>query len=203
MTEELVVHHLATGQIDVIAEAAGINQVSLSADAARVAFTAIGAGAETFMQVVDLASGDTELIEADTIIAFQWSPDSRRSCSSPSKARQSPTASGTRALSRPTSTLPQRFMFRDRYLFFWGQYDRSMSLWAPDSSAFVVRRSRHRGRHRVPATVGRTASDSTHPWICGHVLPCRWLASQSMPNKFVTVAAAFHAVANRPDAESQ
>ncbi len=27
--------------------------------------------------------------------------------------------------------------FFNRYLIFWGQYDRSMTLWAPDSSAFV------------------------------------------------------------------
>ena len=137
VTEELVVHHLATGQIDVIAEAAGINQVSLSADAARVAFTAIGAGAETFMQVVDLASGDTELIEAGTIIAFQWSPDSRKIMLLTVEGQTIAYRVWNEGVVTSYINAPPTIMFRDRYLFFWGQYDRSISLWAPDSSAFV------------------------------------------------------------------
>ncbi len=134
--EELVLHHVATGEIEILAHATGIGQFSLAPDGARVAFTAIGQGEESVMRVIDLATGQTEAIEAGFVFALQWSPDSNKimlmGIDGPDIVYHVWDSGEVTSYIKATPT--EIFL---RYIRFWGQYDLSMRLWAPDSSAFV------------------------------------------------------------------
>jgi len=135
--DELVVHNVATDEVTVLAEDAAMNGFSLSPDSTEIAYTAGRSGVETDMFVVDLATGERESLEVGLVFAWQWSPDSRKilvfgieDAGIVLRVWNSGTVTDYfRAL--PTGT------FFNRYLIFWGQYTRSMTVWAPDSSAFV------------------------------------------------------------------
>ena len=135
--DELVIHDVSTGEVDVLAEGAGFFNFAVSPDGQAVAFSIRTLEGVTSMEIVDFASGLSEEIDAPLTLAWQWSPDSRKILL---------LGVGTEAMSVdvyesgeitryqeiiPTST------FLQNYLFFWSQYDLSHSLWAPDSSAFV------------------------------------------------------------------
>jgi Tol biopolymer transport system component len=135
--DELVVHNGATDEITVLAEDATMNGFSLSPDGTEIAYTTARSGVETDMFVVDLATGERESLDVGLVFAWQWSPDSRKilvfgieGAGIVLRVWEGGTVTDYfRAL--PTGT------FFNRYLIFWGQYTRSMTVWAPDSSAFV------------------------------------------------------------------
>lgn len=136
-SDELVMHKVATGEVTVLAEGIGMNGFSLSPDGTEIAYTAARSGTETDMFVVDLETGERKSLEVGLVLAWQWSPDSRKilvfgieDAGIVLRVWDNGTVEDYfRAV--PTGT------FFSRYLIFWGQYVRSMSVWAPDSSAFV------------------------------------------------------------------
>lgn len=136
-SDELVMHKVATGEVTVLAEGIGMSGFSLSTDGTKIAYTAGRSGTETGMFVVDLASGEQISLGVGLVFAWQWSPDSRKilvfgieDAGMVLRVWNDGTVKDYfRAV--PTGT------FLNRYLIFWGQYARSMSVWAPDSSAFV------------------------------------------------------------------
>lgn len=135
--DELVMQNVATDEVTVLAEGMGMNGFSLSPDGTEIAYTSGRSGTETDMFVVDLATGERKSLEVGLVFAWQWSPDSRKilvfgieDAGIVLRVWNSGTVKDYfRAV--PTGT------FFNRYLIFWGQYARSMSVWAPDSSAFV------------------------------------------------------------------
>ena len=135
--DALVIHNLDTGEIDVLGQGIGLFNFAVSPDSKSVAYSIQNIGAATSMQVVDLATGRSENIDAPRTFAWQWSPDSHKILLlgvGADAMTVSVYESGNIAYYQnvtPTRT------FLQQYLAFWGQYDLSHSLWAPDSSSFV------------------------------------------------------------------
>ena len=135
--DELVIHDLDSGEIDVLGEGTGLFHFALSPDGKSVAYSIQNIEFATSMQVVDLASGHSEQIDAPRIFAWQWSPDSHKILLlglGTDDMTVSVYESGN--ITHYQDMIPT-YTFFNAYLFFWGQYDLSHSLWAPDSSAFV------------------------------------------------------------------
>jgi len=88
--------------------------------------------------VVDVASGESEVVDQDPALGFFWSPNGE------SLLVMTPTGQGVRAtvwgVNRDTVDYaefrPSIFLVRDMFPFF-PQYAQSLSYWSPDSSAFV------------------------------------------------------------------
>ena len=136
-SEQLVMHDLASNRITVLAEADGISNFALSPDGSRLAYSASGNGSDTLMQVVDLATGTAETIQAGIVFVWQWSPDGDKILVvglGPEEFAFRVWDSGS--ITTYFGALSTEAFF-SRHLVYWGQYDRSMTLWAPDSSAFV------------------------------------------------------------------
>ena len=138
-----------------LAEFDGKVTFSASPDAQRVAYTVTRLSVPTNafgpLSVVDIESGDTELISRAPVLAFFWSPNAR------SIAYLTPDDSSQDRVSASLQheevwlrwhvwdgvvTYPlTRFVPTDTYLLehlrWFDQYALSMTPWAPDSSAFV------------------------------------------------------------------
>lgn len=135
--DELVIHDLDTGEIKAVGAGAGYFNFSLSPDGESVAYSTQNLGTATAMRVVDLATGRTEEIDAPDAFAWQWSPDSSKILLLGADA-DSMTVSVYESgnITRYQDIIPTNTFLRS-YLLFWGQYDLSHNLWAPDSSGFV------------------------------------------------------------------
>ncbi len=132
--DQLVMRSVASDDETVLAEDLGITSFSLSPDGNSVGYTT---GTDRELRVVDLATGNRQDAVSATVFVWQWSPDSQ-------KILVMGLEDGGLALSVwDAGAVTEYFTalptgpFLNRYLIFWGQYDRSMTLWAPDSSAFV------------------------------------------------------------------
>lgn len=135
--DELVIHDLDTGEIEVVGAGAGYFNFSLSPDGESVAYSIQNLGTTTAMRVVDLATGRTEEVDAPDAFAWQWSPDSSKILllgAGDSSMTVGVYESGN--ITRYQNIIPTNTFLRS-YLLFWGQYDLSHDLWAPDSSGFV------------------------------------------------------------------
>ena len=135
--DELVIHDLDTGEIEVVGAGAGYFNFSLSPDGESVAYSTQNLGTNTAMRVVYLATGRTEEIDAPDAFAWQWSPDSSKILLLGAGANSMTVSvyeSG--GITRYQDIIPTGTFLRS-YLLFWGQYDLSHNLWAPDSSGFV------------------------------------------------------------------
>ncbi len=135
--DELVIHHLETGETDPLAQGTGFFNFAVSPDGLTVAYSIRDPSAGTSMAIVDLATGRTRPIDAPATMAWQWSPDSRKILL---------LGVGDQAMTVKVYESGRITQFQDiipaatfvqNYLLFWSQYDLSHSLWAPDSSAFV------------------------------------------------------------------
>ena len=135
--DELVTHDLTTGEVDVLARGAGFFNFAMSPDGTSVAYSIRNLEGWSSMEIVDLASGRTEEIDAPFTLAWQWSPDSRKILllgAGENAMTLSVYESG--GFTRFQDILPTA-TFVQNYLYFWSQYDLSHTLWAPDSSGFV------------------------------------------------------------------
>ena len=135
--DELVIHDLDTGEIEVLGRGAGYFNFSLSPDGESVAYSIQNLGTATAMRVVDLATGRTEEIHAPAAFAWQWSPDSRKILLLGAGLNAlTVSVYDSEGITRYQDIVPTDTFLRS-YLLFWGQYDLSHDLWAPDSSGFV------------------------------------------------------------------
>lgn len=135
--DELVMHDVSTGAIEVLAEGSGFFNFSVSPDGQAVALSIRSLEGVTSMEIVDFASGRIEEIDAPLTLAWQWSPDSRKILLlGVGDQAMSVGVYESGEITRFQEIVPTT-TFLQSYLFFWSQYDLSHSLWAPDSSAFV------------------------------------------------------------------
>lgn len=135
--DELVIHDLDTGRIDVLARGAGFFNFATSPNGQAVAYSIRTTDGATSMAIVDLASGSTEQVDAPRTLAWQWSPDSRKILLlGVVEGAMTVGVYESGAITRYQDITPTT-TFVQNYLFFWSQYDLSHNLWAPDSSAFV------------------------------------------------------------------
>ena len=141
---QLVAHNLETDNISVLAEAVGLEQFSLAPDGTKVTYSAVVSATETLVQVVDLESGETQTIDGGFVYVWQWSPDSDKILliTVVDGLLQYKVWDGETVTTYATAFATGSFS--GSYLPFWGQYTLSMSLWAPDSTAFVFP-ARHEG----------------------------------------------------------
>lgn len=135
-----------------VAEVSGLTLFVANPEGSRVALQSTGqdgdgliAATEDFPEVaadavvvVDVETGETEVVHDSTSVGFFWSPDGRSLLVlAPAEGRLTPTmwsVDGTEAeypSFRPTQTLVQEM------LPFFPQYAQSVSFWSPDSSAFA------------------------------------------------------------------
>ena len=137
--DELVRHDLATDTVEILGQAPGIVAFSIAPNGSRVGYTSVGDADGSFIHLIDLDTRETESFASGAVEVWQWSPDSEKIL--------------LMGVDRVTQTISYRVwndgeivayststptvVFFNRYLFYWGQYDRSHSLWAPDSSAFT------------------------------------------------------------------
>lgn len=138
--DELVVMDVESGDIEVLAAGVNMTGFSISPDGSKIGFNLHPDLDGGVMTVLDFATG--EPIATTPISAlenWQWSPDSQRILLMAMDLEDVVmtfrvwTAGDVTeyTTARPTA------IFYNRYYVFWGQYDRSHSVWAPDSSGFV------------------------------------------------------------------
>ena len=106
-------------------------------DGVTLSLIEVAAVPSDVVAVVDVATGETEVVANEPAIGFFWSPDGE------SLLVMTPTGEGMKVqVWNDGSTVdypefrPSIFMARDLFPFF-PQYAQSMSLWSPDSSAFT------------------------------------------------------------------
>ena len=136
--DELVRHHLAGDRIEVIGTGAGFFDFAASPDGKTVAYSLQTLDFITSMYLVELATGETQRIDAPTTVAWEWSPDSRKILllGVGEDRRLTLDVYEDGAITPYGAVVPSENFLRG-YIAFWGQYDHSHTLWAPDSSAFV------------------------------------------------------------------
>jgi TolB protein len=118
---------------------------TLSPDGSALAYavTPAAAGTAAFgpLYVVEMATGRTRELSDTPVLAFFWSPDSRKLAYLALDTERTSfglrwhvwDGTSTRAYA---SIVPTR-TFLQSYLAFFDQYAQSMRIWSPDSSAFV------------------------------------------------------------------
>ncbi len=137
-TDELVIHDLESGRIEVIGTGGGFFAFAVSPDGTRVAYSLHNLARPTSMYVVDPGSGEVAELDAPNAVAWQWSPDSRKilllGINEERRLSMEVYQDGT-ITAYPGVTPTENFL--RSYIPFWNQYAHSHTLWAPDSSAFV------------------------------------------------------------------
>lgn len=136
--DELVIHDLVSGQIDVLATGAGFFAFAVSPDGTRVAYSLHNLSYSTSMYVVEPGTGQVAELDAPNTVAWQWSPDSRKILllGIGEERRLSMDVYQDGAITSYPGIAPTENFLRS-YIPFWNQYGHSHTLWAPDSSAFV------------------------------------------------------------------
>jgi len=143
--QRLIVTDLEGNLLDEITDFVERITFSLSSDGSQIAYiesdSDAGMAALGPLYVYNLESQQTRELSAEPTIAFFWSPDSQK------LAYLTPDSGGQRIDFRwnvwdgeknteYADFLPSRTFFQS-YLAFFDQYAQSMSIWAPDSSAFA------------------------------------------------------------------
>ena len=136
--DELVIHDLESGQIDVIATGAGFFAFAVSPDGTQVAYSLHNLARPTSMYLVEPGGGQVAEVDAPNTVAWQWSPDSRKILllGINEESRLSMDVYEDGAITAYPAITPSDNFLRS-YIPFWNQYGHSHTLWAPDSSAFV------------------------------------------------------------------
>ncbi len=143
--QRLIVTDLEGGLVEEVTDYVDRITFSLSPDGRQVAYVVSesesGMAALGPLFVYELESQQTRELSAVPVIAFYWSPDSQK------LAYLTPDSGGQRidfrwnvwdgkGKTEYADFLPSRTFFQS-YLAFFDQYAQSMSIWAPDSSAFT------------------------------------------------------------------
>lgn len=136
--DELVIHDLESGRIDVIGTGAGFFSFAVSPDGTLVAYSLHSLADTASMYLVEPDSGEVAEVDAPNTVAWQWSPDGRKILllGINEERRLSMDVYQDGAITAYPSITPSENFLRS-YIPFWNQYGHSHTLWAPDSSAFV------------------------------------------------------------------
>ncbi len=139
--QEVVLIDLETERVTTLVTYGTQIAFDLSPDGRKLAYTVALASGSAFvgpLDVLDLESGETERITGEPVLGFEWSPAGNAllylSATPDNRLHWSVTSGGEQTTYSPQ---PPTEMFFLQYLPFWSQYARSMTLWAPDGSAFV------------------------------------------------------------------
>lgn len=118
-----------------------------------VSDTNTGSAAVGELYVVNINTGRTQELSSDPVVAFFWSPDGNKLAYQ--VVERSAGGIGLRwhvwdgtEITEYGSFLPSQRFFQ-RYLMFFDQYAQSMSIWAPDSSAFVYAGTTRTGQRGI------------------------------------------------------
>jgi dipeptidyl aminopeptidase/acylaminoacyl peptidase len=162
--QRLVVQDLRTGRGHRLVAFEGSITFVVSPDGSHVAFQVIrGPGEVGPLSVVDRGTRTVDHVAAGAAAAFFWSPASDR------LLYLLPEAEPDRIWFRwgvwdgestfATSRFVPSLMFGRDYLQFFEQYAQSMSLWAPDGSAFVYSGSSESGEQGIWVQPARTGAE--------------------------------------------
>ncbi|MDH5292873.1 MAG: hypothetical protein OEW91_04260, partial [Acidimicrobiia bacterium] len=97
-----------------------------------------GDSASERLRIIDMATGDARELATEPVLAMEWSPDGTRLLTFVVRDRQlvpQVWVDATMEAEYPPFEPSQTFL--TEYLQFWGQYMRSVQLWAPSSDEFV------------------------------------------------------------------
>jgi Tol biopolymer transport system component len=163
--QRLVAQDLETGRGNALVTFDGSIAFVVSPDGSRVAFQVIGGpdGVEP-LSVVDIRTGAVKEVTADPIAAFFWSPASDRLLYLLPEAAQDRVWFRWGVWDDESTFTSARFIptleFGRDYLQFFEQYAQSMSLWAPDGSAFVYAGSNESGQRGIWVQPARSGADA-------------------------------------------
>ena len=136
---QVVAIDVATGAIDVLVEFPFHISFDISPTGDRMAF----ASSQTLasvplgpLDVMDLETREVERVLDEPVAGFEWSPDS----STILAMTVQPGGLGWHTVGEERvdhGVAPPSNVFLIEYLQFWNQYARTLTLWAPDGSAFI------------------------------------------------------------------
>jgi TolB protein len=140
--QSLIVRDVARGVTRKLLPFQGAISFVLSPAEARVAFQVSGdEGASEPLSVIDLTSGEVRAIGASPAAAFFWSPAGERLLSLVADPDGDVPWFRWHVWDGKSDFATTRFLpsptFAQEYLPFFDQYAQSMTLWAPDGSAFA------------------------------------------------------------------
>jgi hypothetical protein len=141
--QRLVAHDLERGRAEELVRFDGAITFVVSPDGSRVAFQVLRAPNDRGpLSVLDRETGELERVAAEIVPAFFWSPDGGRLLYLLPEVTPDGSAwfrwgvwDGGSSFTTPRF-FPTQVFARD-YLQFFEQYAQSMTLWAPDGSAFT------------------------------------------------------------------
>jgi hypothetical protein len=174
--QRLVVQDIGTKPGRELVPFDGAIRFVVSPDGSRVAFQVVrGPGDVGPLSVVDAGTGAIERVASGIVPAFFWSPASDR------LLYMVPEAAQDRVWFRwgvwdgeSTFTTPQFVptdVFGRDYLQFFEQYAQSMSLWAPDGSAFTYAGSSKSGEQGIWVQPARPGAE---PVLVAHGVFAAW-----------------------------
>jgi TolB protein len=100
------------------------------------------------LDVLDLGTGEIERVLGDPVAGFEWSPDGTMILAMSVQAEGLGWHTiGEERIDHAIGAPPNLFLLE--YLQFWNQYARTLTLWAPDSSAFVFPVARTDGTSEI------------------------------------------------------
>lgn len=129
------------GQITLVAAVAGITFFTPSPDGQFVAYSDSSQGqALGSLSVAGLGGGETRLVSAGPVVAFQWSPESNRLLfiTVDFDALNLVPAVWEDGEAREFEPVVPTSVFLNSYLPFWDQYSRVLTLWSSDGAKFVL-----------------------------------------------------------------
>ncbi|MGZ8585252.1 MAG: hypothetical protein ACXWXP_07225 [Actinomycetota bacterium] len=140
--QRLLAHDLERGRAETLVRFDGGITFVVSPDGRRVAFQVARSPDDVGpLSVLDRQTGVVERVATDIVPAFFWSPDGTRLLSLLPERTPSGFAFRWGVWDGGSSFTTARFyptdVFARDYLQFFEQYAQSMSLWAPDGSAFT------------------------------------------------------------------
>jgi dipeptidyl aminopeptidase/acylaminoacyl peptidase len=140
--ESLAILDLDSLEVRAIATVTRFSAFAPSPDGARVAFIDNDQAAPGALSLVSIESGETQRIEEDPVVLFDWSPDgSQLLYLTLTQEGLVPFVWSEAGVTSDEPFLPTRTFFQS-YLPFWDQYNRFLTMWRADGSGFILPRTK-------------------------------------------------------------
>lgn len=138
-SDHLLLFDPVSGTTSEVSPVEGSVAFAASPDRARIAFTSEVQAVQSILNVIGAEGGEPTRIGDESVVAFQWSPDSRRlwylTIDPQAQVLVPRVWEDGRIFDFPGFS-PTAVFVRD-YLPFWDQYSRSLTMWSADSTRFV------------------------------------------------------------------